>query len=1077
MKRAIWCCTAALILVAWTGVVCVEGVGGGGGIYHGPGAPTPLQSGSPFKPPPPDFNYSPYVPVFNRTGISTCTVESCGAAYLDQRKPHLNYTAANKTTQEDPNSLVNLLRLSVGLPSCYQANGDIGETPSTDPDTLQAEKECMEPCPATCLQRYWDGVCDQDCNVVQCGYDGMDCSAWGKGGVLWDTDSIAPGYDPSKDMLRDYFLPTVYDYHGGAIYTGNINNFLGILQMNVQIEYEYFMANSAAVMAYVSGAANGVVVPLYLLAVTNTSIFANKDFKNNREYAPADPNLSVYPPVSNSTIKNLSDDSSFNGGSITVPNATFLTLIFIVIPAKTSNMVQMPKIENLAMDEMFVNTTPSRPPATNFTTELSAFMYFQDYMKVFWFIKGVLPLFGPPIIPGPGPHNPSANSPMNSSGDGHGLAIGLGVGIGVAVVALLVCGVFYYRKRKAQTASEGGGDDVNQFGTSKDSMMMMKDMQGQDYSNNGPAKRVKQEMSGDAYVSTDALFGEFLNDNSPETKRDGNTIAHLSEEQISKLIEHRKYTPLMIAVEMGDFNSASMLLKAAGSSATECAALLSPCNDDGETALYVAVRRNDYAMAKLILETASRYPGAILDVTQTTNRGSTAIHEACTFNEVYMLELLVGYASAVSAVSDQDAGDRRKLSLVNMNVQDKGDCSSPLITAVKYGAADVVEYLMTKLSSESGSTGCTIVDPKLKDYKEWNAVHWACSIGDVVILDILASNMPSKVRQAVLNAHNDEGVTPLYLAAKDGQFEIVQYLLSQRVNRREEDHFMRNASKIAEIRGHLEIVKMLNDWTVPDPPPIHRGSNSGQQYLANSPASCASTVGNEGSSSNTYGPGKTSLRGQLTGSASAGRQMPRESNASLSSGDSMPYLGVIHTPSQNVQSPNAYGVATSAPVVTSASSSSSVYLQQHHQLNPMTEQSFNMGSMSPESGTVPSSSPGHPGTFAKYGVGGTGMPYTGIVAGSPGTDGALFPGTVPSIHGNMQGSVHRASLVHHSPTHSNRNASPGLYVPTSPEFNQMNAVSPLYMSPPGGLQEHQPRGNQSSHQSPNNSHNNGHPTL
>eukprot|EP01135_Chromosphaera_perkinsii_P000439 Nk52_evm9s89 gene=Nk52_evmTU9s89 len=208
----------------------------------------------------------------------------------------------------------------------------------------------------------------------------------------------------------------------------------------------------------------------------------------------------------------------------------------------------------------------------------------------------------------------------------------------------------------------------------------------------------------------------------------------------------------------------------------------------GETPIFGAVRNENVEMVRFLINS-----GASVNVVNKFN--SSPAHEAASLSNSDIVKLLRNAKG-------------------NMNAKDTFGCT-PLLIGVKYNCIEVVRYLV----------GLKELDIDDGDNKGWTATHWAASVGDNVVLDMVVN------AGARLNICNKIGETPLLLACREGHVCTVQFLLSKKVNRNLQDQYMRVAEDAAAFRGHDHIVRMLRDYSHVQSPALVASTQTVKELL------------------------------------------------------------------------------------------------------------------------------------------------------------------------------------------------------------------------------------------------------
>lgn len=183
----------------------------------------------------------------------------------------------------------------------------------------------------------------------------------------------------------------------------------------------------------------------------------------------------------------------------------------------------------------------------------------------------------------------------------------------------------------------------------------------------------------------------------------------------------------------------------------------------GETSLFLAVERQDMAMADCLL-------GLSVDVNAKDNSGQTALHRAARRRNEAVVKLLLANAAEVDCKDDDgrtpwSANVRsRDHRILDMLLQAGADPStrglqgvSELYTAAKDGETDLVEFML-----KSGT------DPSVQTNYQWAPLHWAASYGHTECVRLLV--------EAGADVVSDQRITPLDLAVQAGQDAIAALL-------------------------------------------------------------------------------------------------------------------------------------------------------------------------------------------------------------------------------------------------------------------------------------------------------------
>lgn len=234
------------------------------------------------------------------------------------------------------------------------------------------------------------------------------------------------------------------------------------------------------------------------------------------------------------------------------------------------------------------------------------------------------------------------------------------------------------------------------------------------------------------------------------------------------------------------------------------------------TALWAAAASSCLTTAQALLA-AGANPN-VLD-----GRGSTILHKAAWPSAAKLTPLLLENDAAVSARDSEGklplhwAAAVGKTSIVNAllermaegGVDETDHCegATALIRAVQKGSFPLVRCLTEKWKANS----------LLQDQSGNEAFYYACAYGHILIATYLLG------LGADINKGNNDGNTPLHVAAKWGRFEMVRFLLQLGANRdarsSQEVPSMREPVTPAEIArgaGHEDIANMIEAFKMDD---------------------------------------------------------------------------------------------------------------------------------------------------------------------------------------------------------------------------------------------------------------------
>lgn len=226
------------------------------------------------------------------------------------------------------------------------------------------------------------------------------------------------------------------------------------------------------------------------------------------------------------------------------------------------------------------------------------------------------------------------------------------------------------------------------------------------------------------------------------------------------------------------------------------ASLAAQTDRTGETALHLAAR---YARA----DAAKRLLDAGADANAQDNTGRSPLHAAVAADAQGVFQILIR-----NRATDLDAR--------------MYDGSTALILAARLAVEGMVEELIT----------CH-ADVNAVDEIGKSALHWAAAVNNVEATIALLKNGANKDMQDLKEE------TPLFLAAREGSCEAVKVLLAHFANREITDHMDRLPRDIAQERMHHDIVQLLDEYNTVRSPQGHAGAGhhlSGSHTL--SPLMC-----------------------------------------------------------------------------------------------------------------------------------------------------------------------------------------------------------------------------------------------
>ncbi|XP_067652901.1 ankyrin repeat domain-containing protein 50-like [Haliotis asinina] len=255
-------------------------------------------------------------------------------------------------------------------------------------------------------------------------------------------------------------------------------------------------------------------------------------------------------------------------------------------------------------------------------------------------------------------------------------------------------------------------------------------------------------------------------------------------------------TPVMVAAHGGHSDVVEFLV--------DRGANVSLVDSDGDNVLHLACYSGDLETVEHILSLNK------VDINATNINGQTAIKIAKDWQYEQVVDLLESWVTPshtdrniYSAIKDGDLERLNRILAaghVDINMRTGRLNWTLVMVAALQGQSDVVKFLMDRGANVS-----------LVDKYGNNALHWACSSGDLdTVKLILSENMK------IINSRGYGSTTPVMLAAVKGQSDVMKLLLDRGANVSLVDVIGYNVLHFACIGGNLETVKLILSQDVID---------------------------------------------------------------------------------------------------------------------------------------------------------------------------------------------------------------------------------------------------------------------
>ncbi|KAK7505073.1 hypothetical protein BaRGS_00003643 [Batillaria attramentaria] len=217
---------------------------------------------------------------------------------------------------------------------------------------------------------------------------------------------------------------------------------------------------------------------------------------------------------------------------------------------------------------------------------------------------------------------------------------------------------------------------------------------------------------------------------------------------------------------------------------------------DGDTALHLACRGSHRDSAEFVLQCG-------VDIDAKNNKGETALYQACRWHRTEMVRFLLGHGAGTDRATE--------------------DGDTPLHVACRKGWDDTTDLLLENSA-----------DLRAKNCRGNTPLHTACSHRHTKIASLLIrrkikdietheSTQPVRARlegqrhstaylkqlSCLVNARNNKGESPLYMACRYGDTETSQLLLQHYAEVDDRTHSGDTPLDVASRKGHRETKDVL----------------------------------------------------------------------------------------------------------------------------------------------------------------------------------------------------------------------------------------------------------------------------
>lgn len=223
----------------------------------------------------------------------------------------------------------------------------------------------------------------------------------------------------------------------------------------------------------------------------------------------------------------------------------------------------------------------------------------------------------------------------------------------------------------------------------------------------------------------------------------------------------KDYTPLHLAIEMGNFHLIQFLLSLSSVN-------VNTPTSTGFTGLHLAIKSNNFNIVKYLCEYAD------IDLEASSDSLGTPLIFATLISTPAILKILITHGADINKTFTADRLNSLMLAIHNEKIE------------------------QSWILAESG------ICPLHIDAKRWNALHYATLYKG-------STNLLKKLIEigCDLNGVTREGMTPLHHSVISGNTDAVQILVEMNVDIHKTDDNGLTALHYAAYQGHWEIVKIL----------------------------------------------------------------------------------------------------------------------------------------------------------------------------------------------------------------------------------------------------------------------------